>query len=167
MTMPRFLPTTGARLEVRRDSLEVTTNLPQPNPNWTYTDEHSHEHAYGTKTDPYPTLVTRHGEPYWCEDCQEEHWDEWLACPQCGERIEPGTFVAPTRKWISGPVEYLVDGEPVTRKEGERLLAEHRVAHEEATKAARASRLAPFEAAMRDEGLADDLVRRLLERMGD
>lgn len=113
--------------------IEVSTQLPQPDPRWTYTDHAGHDHAYGTKDDPYPTLVERQSEPYWCEECHDEHTDTWLECPQCGEKITPGTYIDPSPKYIPGLTTYRIDGEEVTQEEGEALLAELKAEHERRT----------------------------------
>ena len=159
----------GPQLEIDREMVEVSTALPQPDPNWTYTDDAGHEHAYGSRETPYPTLVERQGEPYWCPDCEDEHVDTWLECPLCGQKIQPGTYIDTSPMFIPGLTSYRIDGREVSQEEGEALLARMRQAQEaqERTRALetakKAARLA--EAAMVDEGLSPDQIQRVVNRM--
>lgn len=162
----------GRRLEIEVERIEVTTGLPQPDPNWSYIDHAGHEHAYGQPgpfRDRYPTLVERAGEPYWCDDCDDEHVDTWLECPLCGEKIAPGTYVDTSPRYIAGPTSYLIDGQPVSKEEGDALFAQIRAAHEdeERRRALRAAmeRARHAEQAMRDEGLDEQQIQRVLNRM--
>jgi hypothetical protein len=163
----RFTVTPGPNLEVRRERVEVTTALPQPDPRWSYTDAHGHDHAYGTQDDPYPTLARRYSETYWCEECDDEHQDTWLECLRCGEMIEPGTVVDTSPRWVPGPKEYVLDGKPISPEEGERILAEQQQAAQARKQAARVRELEPLAGAMRAEGLGEDVVCRVLARLGD
>ena len=159
----------GRVLEIDRERIEVSTALPQPDPSWTYTDRALHAHAYGTKREPYPTLAWKHSEPYWCADCQDEHTDSWLECPLCGEKVRPGTFVDTSPKWIDGPTSYTLDGQGVTPQEAEVFLASARAVRDtvERRRALDAARKTAerAERAMREEGLTDDQVRRVVNRM--
>lgn len=116
----------GHTLEIETDTIEYSTALPQPDPKWTYTDRAGHGHAYGGSSNPYPTLARKHGEPYWCADCRDEHVDEWLECPQCGEKITPGTYIDTSVRRMPGLTSYLLDGRPITKEEAEAFLAEMR-----------------------------------------
>ncbi|MGX1632739.1 hypothetical protein ACWGUL_01575 [Streptomyces albidoflavus] len=162
----------GRTLEIETERIEVSTALPQPDPRWTYTDHAGHHHAYGADGPAavrYPSLILRESEPYWCSDCDDEHTDEWFECPLCGEKITPGTFVDSSPRYISGFTSYLIDGEPVTEEEGKALLEEIRVSSEEqersrtleqAQQKARAA-----EQAMRDEGLDEQQIQRVVNRL--
>ncbi|MFI2620421.1 hypothetical protein [Streptomyces sp. NPDC018584] len=162
----------GRTLEVETERIEVTTALPQPDPRWTYTDRAGHEHAYGQRgsaAHTYPTLARRESEPYWCSDCDDEHTDVWFECPLCGEQIEPGTFIDTSPQYMPGPTTYLIDGEPVTEAEGKALLDEIQTASaerqrtrslEQARERARAA-----EEAMRAEGLSDQQIQRVVNRL--
>lgn len=162
----------GHTLEIETERIEVTTALPQPDPQWTYTDHAGHHHAYGTSgaaSERYPTLTLRESAPYWCSACDDEHTDTWLECPLCGEKITPGTFVDTSPRYISGFTSYLIDGQPVTEEEGKALLEEIRAASEErehrrtleqTQKKARAA-----EQAMRDEGLDEQQIQRVINRL--
>lgn len=159
----------GRRLEIEVERIEVTTALPQPDPRWTYTDHAGHGHAYGSKTQPYPTLVRRQSEPYWCPDCQDEHTDSWLECPLCGEKIQPGTYVDTSPQYIAGPTSYLIDGRPASKEEGDALFAQILAAREEEQRA-RALKEAKTKAkdaeqAMRDEGMSEEQIQRVVNRM--
>lgn len=167
--MAKMMSRSGRTLEIERDMISVSTQLPQPDPRWSYTDRAGHDHAYGTEANPYPTLVRRQGEPYWCDDCQDEHVDTWLECPQCGEKIQPGTFIDPAPKYIPGLTSYRIDGEEVSPQEGEALLAEMKAEREaedqrKATeKRQQAARTA--DQAMREEGLSNEQIERITDRM--
>lgn len=162
----------GRTLEIEQDRISVSTALPQPDPNWTYTDHAGHQHAYGTDgsvTDRYPTLALRKGKPYWCADCQDEHTDTWLECPRCGEKITPGTYIDTSPKYLPGLTSYLIDGQPVSKEEGDALFAQIRSAREEkqrahARKAAK-ERAQHAEQAMRDEGISEEQIQRIVNRM--
>ncbi len=162
----------GRRLEIETEHIEVSTALPQPDPRWTYTDHAGHRHAYGARgpvTQMYPTLALRESEPYWCNDCDDEHTDRWYECPLCGEKIEPGTFVDTSPQYISGYTSYLIDGEPVTEAEGKALLAEIQAAGEERQRERKLEqaqeKAQAAEQAMRAEGLDDDQIQRVVNRL--
>lgn len=113
----------GRILEIRQDWIDVTTALPQSDPKWTFTDAAGHPHAYGGQDLQYPTLVIKSGEPYWCEDCEDEHVDEWYECALCGEKIRPGTHVDTSPKQIPGLRSATIDGEPATEQQVEAFIA--------------------------------------------
>ncbi len=160
-------------LEIETERIEVSTGLPQPDPRWSHTDNalHSHRAERETRDGPvrYPTLVRRESEPYWCDHCSDEHTDSWFECPLCGEKITPGTYIDPSPQYVKGPTAYLIDGRPVSEEEGEALLAEIRAAREvglrdQRRKAARQKAQAA-ERAMRAEGLSEDQVQRVVNRL--
>jgi hypothetical protein len=122
--MARMLQRPGHTFEVQTEPIHVSTGLPQPNPTWTYTDHAGHPHAYGTKDTPYPTLTVGQGEPYWCDECDDEHVPTWLECPLCGERITPGTFIDTTPTMIPGRTTYLIDGQSVSPEVYEAAFAD-------------------------------------------
>lgn len=162
----------GRTLQIETERIKVATELPQPDPRWAYTDHAGHHHAYGSggpATERYPTLVLRESEPYWCPDCQDEHTDSWLECPLCGEMIAPGTYVDRSPRYINGLTNYLIDGTPVSEEEGKALLEEIRAASEEqerqrALEQAREKARAA-EQAMRDEGLNEQQIQRVVNRL--
>lgn len=136
--MAKLMHGTGRSLEVRVERIAVSTALPRPDPNWTYTDHAGHEHAYTSHAADvilYRNLVLRTGEPYWCPDCQDEHTDSWLECPQCGEKITPGTYVDTTPQYIAGQKSYLIDGQPASKAEGDALLVAVSAARDEEERA--------------------------------
>lgn len=159
----------GHTLEIEVERVEVTTGLPQPDPSWKYTDRTGHQHAYGSRENPYPTLVRRYSEPYWCEECQDEHTDSWMECPLCAETIQPGTRIDTSPQYIAGPASYLIDGRPASKEEGDALFARIRAAREaeqrarEQKKAREQARHA--EQAMREEGLTAEQIQRVVDRM--
>ena len=162
----------GRTLEIEQERVEVSTALPQPDPKWTYTDHAGHQHAYGTSgsvTDRYPTLVLRESEPYWCSDCQDEHTDTWLECPLCGEKITPGTYIDTSPKYLPGLTSYLIDGQPVSKEEGDALFAQMRAEREQEQRARTLkdakARAQHAEQAMREEGLPDEQIQRVVNRM--
>lgn len=160
-------------LEIETERIEVSTGLPQPDPRWSHTDNalHSHRAERETEDSPvrYPTLVRRESKPYWCDHCNDEHTDSWFECPLCGEKITPGTYIDPSPQYIKGPTTYLIDGRPVPKAEGEALLAEIRAASEERRQAQRRKtaqqKAQAAERAMRAEGLNEDQVRRVVDRL--
>lgn len=159
----------GRDLEIEREMIEVSINLPQPDPNWTYTDRAGHDHAYSAQGSRYPTLVRRESDPYWCADCDDEHTDSWWECPLCGEKITPGTFIDSSRKFIPGLTMYRINGEDVSPAEGEALLAEIEAKRQEAARR-RASQEAQEKArltaeAMRSEGFTEDQIESVIQRM--
>lgn len=119
-------------LEVEHSGQWVQTALPQPDPTWRTRDANGHEHAYADQPDHYPTLKREHGETYWCGDCDDEHQDSWLVCRLCGERVDPGTVIDTTPQWLPGPSAYLLDGMPISKEQGDELVAEWRRAVDEA-----------------------------------
>ncbi|MGW4270899.1 hypothetical protein ACWEGQ_00680 [Streptomyces seoulensis] len=84
-------------------------------------------------------------------------------------QVEPGTYVDTSPQYIAGPTSYLIDGEPVSKEEGDALFAQIRAAHEaeqharELTKAKGRARHA--EQAMREEGLSEEKIQRVVNRM--
>lgn len=167
--MARMMSASDRQLEMHTEQIEVTTGLPQPDPTWTHTDRAGHVHTYGTKEDPYPTLVLRHSEPYWCESCQDEHTDTWFECPQCGEKIEPGTYIDSSPQYMPGRTAYYIDGQEVSRAEGAALRAELEAEREQAQRRraeeALREKTRPTEQAMRGEGFTEEQIRRVITRM--
>ncbi|WP_329215324.1 hypothetical protein OG352_06605 [Streptomyces sp. NBC_01485] len=111
-------------LEVEHDGDWVQSDMPQPDPRWRATDSNGHEHYYAEGSDRYPTLELVFGEPYWCEDCRDEHQDNWYECRQCREKVRPGTRIDSTPKWIAGPTYYSLNGEPIGKERADEILAE-------------------------------------------
>lgn len=102
--------------------IDVSSNLPRPNPTWAYTDRAGHEHR--REGNGYPTLVVVTEEPYWCEDCHDEHTDSHYECPLCGEEISPGLIGPPLyREYIPGMTRYYLNDEEISPDEYQRLLA--------------------------------------------
>lgn len=93
---------------------------------WVFTDHNGHEHRYvESGSDHFPTLEWRESEPYYCEDCNDEHTDSWRVCAQCEEVIKPG-WTAPTYMPITtpGPLHYLLDDQPITRDRANEIIAQ-------------------------------------------
>lgn len=109
-------------LEVDREMIEYSTALPQLDPKWRGADSQGHEHAYADGADHYPSLDLILGEPYWCEDCQDEHQDSWRVCRICGEKVTPGTFVDTSVKYMPGRTQYLLNGEPISEERANVLI---------------------------------------------
>jgi hypothetical protein len=124
----------GAVLEFEQDGRWITNDSPQPDPNWRGVDSNGHEHYYAAGDDRYPTLVLVAGEPYYCPDCNDEHQDTWYECRTCGEKVEPGTRIDPTPKWIAGEMQYTLDGEPISTERANEILTEMRRRADEAAK---------------------------------
>lgn len=130
----RTLNLPEGELTFEQDGQWVTSDLPQPDPNWRATDSHGHEHHYADGSDRYPTLTTVVGEPYWCDDCRDEHQDSWYECRQCGEKITPGTRVDTTPRYIAGPARYYWNGEPISQEKANEIIAELQRQRDEATR---------------------------------
>lgn len=118
----------GRILEIHQDWIDVTTALPQPDPGWVFTDAAGHEHAYTAGGQHYPTLVIRSGEPYDCDDCEDEHVDSWYECAQCGEKITTSTYIDTSPKYIPGRKTATIDGVSVTGEQAEAFIAQARAA---------------------------------------
>lgn len=128
--MQRTATYTGpfGELRIEQEMTEVTA-MAEPDPNWRYTDRHGHEHAYVPgEGDHYPTQVIVEDEPYWCEDCEEEHQFNHRECAICGEEITPGvrTPLGPT--YIPGMKQALLNDEPITVERAAEIIAEARQA---------------------------------------
>jgi hypothetical protein len=81
-------------LETRSNSIRIPPSLSEPDPHWRFTDAAGHAHEptmEDGRVRSYGTLVSVESEPYWCEDCRDEHTDQHYECPLCGEVIRPGT----------------------------------------------------------------------------
>jgi hypothetical protein len=117
------------RLWWEADKIDVTSRLPYPDERWTYTDRAGHEHRYDKQApgDYYPTLSWVIDETYYCPDCHDEHTEGHWECPQCGERITPGS-AGPDRfrRYIPGLTHYYLNDEEITKDEYQRLAAEFR-----------------------------------------
>jgi hypothetical protein len=108
-------------LIIEVDRVEVTSNLPRPDPAWRYTDEHGHEHYW---ENGYPTLTRVNEEPYWCEDCNDEHTDSHFECPICGETVSPGsTGPSGFREFIPGLTSYRLNGQPISKERADEIVA--------------------------------------------
>lgn len=112
-------------LEVERETIEVSTALPQPSKFWKATDSQGHEHAYVDGPDHYPTLRLEVRE-YWCEECHEDHEESWRVCRICGETVKPGTFVDTSPQYLPGRTGYFLNGEPITKERAEEIMADIR-----------------------------------------
>lgn len=123
--MARMTVTDGEDvLEVEHDGQWITSELPQPDPAWQAVDSNGHEHYWQEGPDRYPTLRVVEGEPYWCPDCRDEHTDSWWVCRECGEKIEPGTRVDMSPKWIAGPTTYTLNGERISEERARQIIEE-------------------------------------------
>lgn len=104
----------GHTLEIEREMIEVTSNLPQRDPHWKQTDAQGHLHM-AVNTDAgvvYPTLSIRQGEEQTDED-GETYRERWWACHECGATVVPGVVYDRSRKFIPGLTSYTLDGEHV------------------------------------------------------
>jgi hypothetical protein len=111
-------------LRVERDMIEVTSNLPRTDKGWRYTDRQGHEHYW---QDGYPTLRTVLDEPYWCDDCHDEHQDSHLECPLCSEVIQPGMLSPPPfREFVPGLTSYYLNDEPISEERAREIMGEMR-----------------------------------------
>lgn len=118
-------------LEVQSDGQWVSSELPVPDPKWRGTDSNGHEHHYADGPDRYPTLRKMESEPYWCDLCDDEHTDTWLACRICGEKVTPGTR-APEPVWVAGPTRYYLNGESIGEERAQEIFAEMQRRRDEA-----------------------------------
>jgi hypothetical protein len=136
----------GHTLEITRDMIEVTSNLPQRNPRWRHTDAQGHEH-YAVSTDAgviYPTLSIRQGEEQTDED-GEPYRERWWACHECGEEITPGTFIDSSRKLIPGLTSYTLDGEHIPPAQAQAFIESwQRQADDRSSRRAQADREAGY-----------------------
>ncbi|NED31143.1 hypothetical protein [Streptomyces sp. SID8499] len=121
-------------LEFKNSGTWVASDLPQPDPRWRVTDSNGHEHYSSDGPDRYPTLKSVAAEPYWCADCQDEHVDTWYECRICGEKIEPGTRIDSTPKWVSTGSRYYWNGEPISTERANEILAAVRQAQDKAAR---------------------------------
>jgi hypothetical protein len=93
-----------------------------PDEKWTYTDKAGHAHHYDNG---YPTLraiITHVPCPDWecgCDGFDVTHYE----CPECGERINPGT--KPQTYRYAGRATYHIDGVAVSEAEFKRQTAYH------------------------------------------
>ncbi|MFF8299618.1 hypothetical protein ACF07M_30220 [Streptomyces globisporus] len=110
-------------LEFNQDVEWITSDLPEPDPNWRGTDSNGHEHHAVEESDRvvYPTLTLVAGEPYWCQDCQDEHTDTWWECSVCGEKVTPGTR-ASTPKPVTRGQQYYWDGVPISTERANEIM---------------------------------------------
>jgi len=120
-------------LEFENDGEWVYSNLPEPDPSWRGTDSNGHEHWYSEGANRYPTLKQVAGDPYWCDDCEEEHVDTWMECPICGEQVTPGTRV-PGPVWVSRGSRYYLNGEQISNERANEFMAAVQQARDEAAR---------------------------------
>jgi hypothetical protein len=117
----------GGVLEFEDNGEWISSDLPQPDPNWRAADSNGHEHAAtttGSGRVTYPTLEAVVGEPYWCEDCRDEHQDTWYECRICREKVEPGSRIDLTPKWFSTGAQYYWNGDPISVERANEIIAE-------------------------------------------
>lgn len=120
-------------LEFENEGNWVYSNLPEPDPNWRGADSNGHEHYYAEGANRYPTLKVVAGEPYWCDDCEEEHTDTWYECPICGEQVTPGTRT-PGPVWVSAGSRYFWNGELISNERANEIMAEVQRVRDEAAR---------------------------------
>lgn len=88
-----------ATLSVHQETVDVSTNLPQPDPRWTFVDEAGHFHARSADG-TLPTLNDR-VEHRDCDGacggvCEGDGYDVTVyLCRICGVRVSPGTVPGP------------------------------------------------------------------------
>ncbi|MBO0883672.1 MAG: hypothetical protein J2P17_25720 [Mycobacterium sp.] len=105
-------------LRVETEIIDVSSGLPRSNPHWTYTDQQGHEHRYDNG---YPTLARVVDATHRDEDGDE--WEEWhYECPQCRERIEPGTISGMFTETVPGRQSYYLNDEPISKERFEKLM---------------------------------------------
>lgn len=113
-------------LEFQDEGEWARFDLPQPDPEWRGVDSNGHEHyavKSGRRRTTYPTLEEAVGEPYWCDDCRDEHQDTWYECRICHEKVVPGTFVDPTPQWMSTGGVYYWNGERISSERANEIIA--------------------------------------------
>jgi hypothetical protein len=91
---------------------------------WRFTDAHGHEHHCDYDgASHYPTLTEIFREPYWCGSCSETHDDivDHYECRLCGETVTPA-MTGPGVKYLSGPVAYYLDGQPITAEQASQVI---------------------------------------------
>lgn len=93
---------------------------PEPDEKWQFTDAHGHEHHYAPG---YPTLRWIVDET-WTDEFGDEMEDGHYECPRCGEHIAPGLTFYPYRRYIAGPTEWTLNGQPITEDEARAWLTE-------------------------------------------
>lgn len=97
--MVLITPNPDVQIEMTNDAQWVQTMGTVVDPKWWYEDAAGHHHS-GTEFTATTTPV--YGDPYWCDDCQDEHRDlEGYMCSTCGDNIEPRMVRDPGR-WIPG-----------------------------------------------------------------
>ena len=113
---------TTASIELSVNQVEIPPSMyPGPDPDWTYADAAGHEHYYDRG---YPTLERVVTGSWWCVDCHEEHEDTALACPVCGEQVEPGTRPpSPFPTYVEGTREMTFEV-PLSIDRGRRVTVE-------------------------------------------
>jgi hypothetical protein len=140
----------GHTLEIEREMIEVTSNLPQRDPRWKQTDERGHLHMAvregGMINDrvTYPTLVIRYGDEQTDED--GETWrEQWWACRECGATVVPGVIYDRSRKFIPGLTTYTLDGEHIPPAQAQAFIESwQRQADDRSSRRAQADREAGY-----------------------
>ena len=118
--MATQFPQTPA-FEMRCDPIDVTTSYPPsiPDPDWAESDTHGHEHRWLDGHLPTLRVVSEDWGPNGDGD---EGTDTYWYCLECGDEVHPRwkpdpNWVGGCRRFIQGPVYYLVDGIEVSREQ--------------------------------------------------
>lgn len=121
--MTRFtLSGQQGELVIEREIIPVNY-LSDIDASWKFTDAAGHpHHCEYEAADHYPTLRQVTDEPWWCEDCEDEHESTHLECRQCGEAICPGT-TGPGTRYIPSMITCTLNGELITREQADQVIA--------------------------------------------
>lgn len=102
-------------LELKRESIDVTSDRPSPNERWRYTDKAGHEHFYQRG---YPTLELVVDAEHWCDGTEglynhdahmttdQSHYE----CLLCRQVVEPAVDPPFSPKSIPGRIDGCLSG---------------------------------------------------------
>jgi hypothetical protein len=119
--MNSTLITDGTAFRVETDTVDITTDVPEPDPNWGTTDSHGHEHRWLITnveggiwhSGELPTLRWVVDEE-WIDEDNFEREEGHYECVRCGDTVEPGRKMPPPiRRTIPGMRHYFIDDRPV------------------------------------------------------
>jgi hypothetical protein len=125
----------GESFESGCDMLDVTS-VHRPDTNWRKVDARGHEHQWFVGGKPaasynpstkheLPTLVWVHDDWGYYEDGERYEIGHY-ECRECGEHVEPAYTADQWQQHIPGLRWFRINGEPVSKEEFERRVAEIR-----------------------------------------